>query len=114
MLSERIESSKMESASIATNITTGKHGRNWTKEETELFVDVITDANDDYALLLEPKALKKASNKLVFEQIMISFNKRLKDPDLIAANELSNFTRKGKTFSFAKLLLEDDQGIKKL
>ena len=45
---------------------------------------------------------------------MISFNKRLEDPDFIAANELSNFTRKGKTFSYAKLLLEGDQGIKKL
>ena len=97
----------MASGSIATNIKTGKRGRNW-KEETELFVD----ANDEYALLLERKALKKASNELVFEQIMISFNKRLED--FIAANELSNFTWKRKTFSYAKLLLEGDQGLKRL
>ena len=43
------------------NNNTTKRGRNWTKEETELFVKVITDTNDEYALILERKALRKAS-----------------------------------------------------
>ena len=54
------------------NNTTTKRGRNWTKEETELFVEVITDTNEEDALILERKALKKASNKLVFEEIMLN------------------------------------------
>ena len=55
------------SSGVENNNTT-KRGRNWTKEETELFVKVITDTNDEYALILERKALKKASKKSVFEE----------------------------------------------
>ena len=46
--------SKMSSG--VENNTTTKRGRNWAKEETELFVEVITDTNDEYALILERKA----------------------------------------------------------
>ena len=89
-------SSNITITTTTSNITATKHrGRNWTKEETDLFIDVITDPNDDYALILEKKALKKSSNKMF-------------------ANEVANFIRKGKTMTYAKLSLEGDIGIKKL
>ena len=44
--------------------------RNWTKDETELFCNVVADPINNFVATLEKKALKKASTKEVFEDIL--------------------------------------------
>ena len=42
-------------------------GRNWTELETETFCRILVDDEFNFAVTLETKALKKSSNKEVFD-----------------------------------------------
>ena len=48
--------------------------RNWTNLETDAYASILADGESNYALTLETKALKKKSNKKVFEAILVDFN----------------------------------------
>ena len=48
--------------------------RNWTNLETDAYASILADGESNYALTLETKALKKKSNKKVFEAILVNFN----------------------------------------
>ena len=58
-------------------MSTRKTGRNWTKDETELFITVLVEQNDNFASTLEQKALKKAANVDAFQHIQDKFNSQL-------------------------------------
>ena len=45
--------------------------RNWTDLEVELFCSILSDAEYNYALTLESKALKKQANKEVYEGLQM-------------------------------------------
>ena len=46
-------------------------GRNWTKEETNLFVELLVEYS--YVQTLETKALKRSANLSVFQELMPFF-----------------------------------------
>ena len=71
-----------------------KKGRNWTKEETNLFVELLVEYN--FVHTLETKALKRSANLSVFQELMPFFKVALEDENFVNMNESFNFTRKGK------------------
>ena len=68
------------------------NSRQWTDDEMELFAEVLTDDEDNFAFSLEQLALKKSSNNEVFEHVKITFDKALKTPEFIYENEKNNFS----------------------
>ena len=71
-----------------------KKGRNWTKEEIELFARVIADPCADYINTLEKKALKKEANAEVFESVLADFQRELEDENFSYENERNDFLDK--------------------
>ena len=59
----------------------GSRDRNWTNLETDAYASILGDGESNYALTLETKALKKKSNKEVFEAILAEFNGALVDSE---------------------------------
>ena len=62
--------------------------RNWTNLETDAYASILADGESNYALTLETKALKKKSNKEVFEAILMDFNVALADSEFREKNKL--------------------------
>lgn len=48
-------------------------GRNWTDLETEAFCSILADQELNFCFTLETRALKKSSNKEVFEALQKKF-----------------------------------------
>ena len=67
------------------------HAKQWTNDELELFAEVLTDDEHSFAFSLEQMALKTASNNEVFEHVKTAFDKALKNPEFIYANEEKRF-----------------------
>ena len=61
-------------------------GRNWTDLETEAFAMILADSTHNFSFTLETKALKKSSNKEVFEVIQLEFRTALADPEFVKEN----------------------------
>jgi len=76
-------------------------GRNWTKEETNLFVELLVGYN--FVQTLETKGLKRSASLSIFEELMPFFEAKLKDEKFVALNESTNFTRKGKVIQYPAL-----------
>ena len=55
--------------------------RNWTNLETDAYASILADRESNCALTLETKALKKKSNKEVFEAILADLNVALADSE---------------------------------
>ena len=69
--------------------------RNWTKEETELFCEVLVDPVNNFLETLEKKALKKSSTKEVFEAILDELKTEMLKEEFIIKND-KNFNGKKK------------------
>ena len=52
-----------------------KEARNWTSIETKPFCSILADPVNPFMITLERKALKKASSKVVFEEVLEEFKK---------------------------------------
>ena len=53
--------------------------RKWTHLETEIFCNILVDSEFNFCHTLETKALKKSSNKEVFEALQKEFRTALLD-----------------------------------
>ena len=76
-------------------------GRNWTKEETNLFVELLVEYN--FVQTLETKALKRSANLGVFQELVPFFKPAVEEESFVALNESANFTRKGKVIPYTPL-----------
>ena len=52
-----------------------KEARNWTSIETKQFCSILADPVNPCMITLERKALKKASTKVVFEEVLEEFKR---------------------------------------
>ena len=68
--------------------------RNWTKDETELFTEILADPDQKFLDTLERKALKKEKNRELFEEMKAIFDVELFNPDFVEKNRI-NSMRKG-------------------
>ena len=69
-------------------VNKGSRDRNWTNLETDAYTSILADGETNYALTLETKALKRKSNKEVFEAILTDFNVALADSEFCKENKL--------------------------
>ena len=95
-------------------MATSKRGRNWTKEENELYTTVLVDPNENFVSTLEKKALKNAANAEVFEHIMKCFNTALTEEGFVTKNEAASFTKRGVVQPYEKLEFSGKEGVQKL
>ena len=78
--------SKAQKAKAAKTFRSQNKGRNWTDLETETFAMILADSTHNFSFTLETKALKKSSNKEVFEVIQSEFQTALADPEFVKEN----------------------------
>ena len=71
-----------------------KKGRNWTNEETLLFVEILIDEEFNFADFLERQALKRPANEEVYKEILQLFQGETNKEEFLQRNA-KNF-RKGK------------------
>ena len=83
-----------------------RDGRNWTKDETNIFCRVLADPINNFVSTLEKRALKKASTKEVFEDILAEFKANLETEEFNETNMCNFSVRK----PFTPLIID----IKKL
>ena len=78
--------------------------RRFTKEETMLFVDILTDPDNRFLSSLEKLALKHSFNDEVFNHIKRINDEALKQEHFRMENERKNFTKKnGELIEYDKL-----------
>ena len=63
-----------------------KKTQNWTHLETAIFFNILVDSEINFYNALETKALKKSSNKEVFEALKKEFRATLLDNDFLEDN----------------------------
>ena len=63
-----------------------KRERNWTDMETEVFCEMLADAEFSFSTTLETKALKKQANREVFEEIQKHLKTAFDDPEFVEEN----------------------------
>ena len=68
--------------------------RNWTNEETYLFVEVLVDEEYGFTECLERKALKKSANEEVYQEILKVFKAQLQKEHFVELNK-KNFGKGG-------------------
>ena len=95
-------------------MATSKRGRNWTKEENELYTKVLVDPNENFVSTLEKKALKNSANAEVFEHIMKCFNTALTGEGFVTKMEAASFTKRGVVQAYEKLEFSGKEGVQKL
>ena len=64
-----------------------KKSRNWTNEETSLFVEILTDEEYNFAECLEKRALKRFANEEVYQEILKIFNYKLREEGFMELNQ---------------------------
>ena len=62
-------------------------GRNWTDVGTDTFCTILADPVMNFSFTLETKALKKSTNKEVFEAIQSEFKTALLEPEFVEENK---------------------------
>lgn len=78
--------------------------RRWTKDEVELFAQVLADPTDGFAHAIDKLALKKSANNEVYEHLQAEFRKQLEKDDFVKVNELNFIDKKtGKKIPHKKL-----------
>ena len=63
-----------------------KKGRNWTKEEILLFVEVFIDEEFTFVDCLERRALKRSANEEVYKEILQHFQKEMNEEEFLQRN----------------------------
>ena len=64
--------------------------RNWTNEETCLFVEILVDAEYSFAACIEKRSPKRSANEEVYEDILKIFNSKLREAHFVEVNK-NNF-----------------------
>lgn len=78
--------------------------RRWTKDEVELFAQVLADPSDGFAHAIDRLALKKSANNEVYEHLQTEFRKQLEKEEFIKVNEMNFLDKKtGKKVPHQKL-----------
>ena len=99
-LPEEISLTSLKNVTVAVNTGNNgecskkaREGRNWTKQETNLFCNILADSTNNFFPTLEKKALKKSKTKEVFDDVLEIFSKELERHDFKASNN-TNFSNK--------------------
>ena len=61
--------------------------RNWTNEETCLFVEILVDAEYSFAACIEKRSLKRSANEEVYKDILKIFNSKLRETHFVEVNK---------------------------
>ena len=69
--------------------------RSWTKEETDIFSEILADPRNNYAASLDKLSLKKSSNNELFKPIKNTFDEELNDRKFKLMDIEKKFTRDG-------------------
>jgi len=68
--------------------------RNWTFEETNLFCSILVDPTHNYLVQLEKKAIKKASTRELFQEILDELTFSFDEEPFKSVNEVALKSRK--------------------
>ena len=61
--------------------------RNWTNEETCLFVKILVDVEYSFAAYIEKRSLKRLANEEVYKNILKIFNSKLREEHFVEVNK---------------------------
>ena len=61
--------------------------RNWTNEETCLFVDILVEAEYSFAACIEKRSHKRSANEEVYQDILKIFNSKLREAHFVEVNK---------------------------
>ena len=68
-----------------------RKSRNWIAEENNVFAKVLVDTDYNFAVILEQRALKRAANVEIFEEIRKEFSSKLENEAFKLTNTTSLF-----------------------
>ena len=60
--------------------------RNWTNDETVLFLEILIDGEFNFADCLERQALRRSANEEVYKEILQPFQEEMNKEELLQRN----------------------------